>query len=229
MRFWQTILSAVFPERCLGCGRAGTAFCPECLADCPEAVRQSAEWIFPAYDYRHPIIKKSLWLFKYKGRRGLAPVFAGTIHSKMEEELSELGVMENFREPLLIPIPLSRKRLRERGYNQAELLCNEIAGLARLRSADAKTLADKGGLNIIVATNVLYKPKDTEHQARIKDRRKRMENMRGTFTVADKEYVKGRNVILVDDILTTGATLSEARRVLRSAGARKVIAFTVAH
>ena len=219
MRFWHTILSTVFPERCLGCGRAGTAFCPECLATCPGAERESARWIFPVYDYRHPLVKKSLWLFKYKGKRGLARIFAEIIYEKMLEELSELGTMENFRKPLFVPIPLSPKRLRGRGYNQAELLCLELIKINTLRH----------GTDMGLARNVLTKPKDTEHQARIKDRRKRIENMRGTFAVLNGELLKGRNVILIDDILTTGATLAEARRVLKDAGIRKVIAFTVAH
>lgn len=229
MSFWHTILSAVFPERCLGCGRAGTVFCSECLAACPSALRESAKWIFPAFDYRHPMVKKSLWLFKYKGRRRLAPIFGEIIYGKMMEELSELGAMENFRKPLLVPIPLSRKRLRERGYNQAELMCLELVKINSLRPTDAKAMAGRGGLNFTLAKNVLCKPKDTEHQARIKDRRKRIENMRGTFAVLGGEQLKGRNVVLIDDILTTGATLAEARRVLRRAGARKVVAFTVAH
>lgn len=219
MSFWHTILSVIFPEKCLGCGKASTVFCPTCLASCPEALRESAKWIFPIYDYRHPLVKKSLWLFKYKNKRGLAPIFAQIIYEKIEEELSELGILENFREPLLVPIPLSAKRLRERGYNQSELLCDEILNVGALRNRTDFQMASK----------ILVKPKETEHQAHIRDRRERLENMRGTFAVTGGDSLKGRNIILVDDILTTGATLSEARRVLRHAGARKVIAFTVAH
>ncbi|MDP9249367.1 MAG: ComF family protein [bacterium] len=219
MNFWHTILSAVFPEKCLGCGKAGTALCPECVAAWPGAERESAKWIFPVYDYRHPLVKKALWLFKYKGKRGLAPTFAEIIYEMMLEEISELGVMENFREPMLVPIPLSPKRLRERGYNQAELMCVELIKINALRR----------DTNISFAKNILTKTKDTEHQAHIRDRRQRIENMRDTFSVPNPNLVAGQNIILVDDILTTGATLSEARRVLRDAGARKIIAFTVAH
>ena len=81
--------------------------------------------------------------------------------------------------------------------------------------------------------NILIKIKDTEHQARIKNRNERIKNMTGTFAIKDleknKKLIMKKNIILIDDILTTGATLSEARKVLRQAGARKVIAFTVAH
>lgn len=201
------------------CGQGQTDLCPECLAGCPAAERESAKWIFPLYDYRHPAIKKSLWLFKYKGKKRLAKVFAEILYDKILEEISELGPLENFRDPVLVPIPLSRRRFRERGYNQAELICREIIAFNNLHS----------GADLNLNTNILFKPQDTEHQARIKDRRQRMKNMRGTFAVKNSAALKGQNIILIDDILTTGATLSEARKVLSGAGARKVIAFTVAH
>jgi competence protein ComFC len=219
MGFLDTIFSVIFPERCLGCGESGTAFCAKCVRNCPAALRESAAWIFPVYDYRHPLIKRSLWLFKYKGKRGLAQIFAPAIYEKMQEELSELVPMENFHDPMLVPVPLSASRRRLRGYNQSELLCLELLKINSLRR----------GVDLAFARNILVKPKDTEHQARIKDKRARLQNMRGTFALRDADAVRGRNIILVDDILTTGATLSEARRVLRSGGARKVIAFTVAH
>jgi ComF family protein len=219
MRFLNTILDIVFPTKCLLCAKTGVDLCLECLKDAPPAERESAKWIFPLYDYRHPSIKKSLWLLKYKGKKRLANVFAEIIYDKMLEELSELSVMENFNNPVLIPIPLSPKRYRERGFNQTELICGELIKINNLRHS----------IDFKLENNVLIKPKDTEHQARIKDRSKRIKNMVGTFTVKNNELIKNRNIILIDDILTTGATLSEARKVLKQAGARKIIAFTVAH
>lgn len=219
MLILDTIFSVVFPAKCAVCGKRGSELCFDCLVSFPAAERPSAKWIFPMYDYRDQSVKKSLWLFKYKGKKRLASVFAEILYEKILEEFSEFLVLQNFRDPLLMPIPLSRKRLRERGYNQAELLCRELIKINGLRS----------GVDIKLASNILIKPKDTEHQARIKDRRARLQNMRGTFTVKDAGAVRGKNIILIDDILTTGATLSEARRVLKEAGARKVIAFTVAH
>lgn len=226
MKFLDTILSWIFPAKCAACGRSGAFLCAECLKSCPAAERESAKWIFPLYDYRHPAVKKSLRLFKYKGKKRLAEVFAEILYDRMLEELSELGIMENFRSPLLVPIPLSRKRLRERGYNQAELICLELLKINGLRG---KSDGSFGGVDLELRSDVLIKPKDTEHQARIQDRRERLKNMRGTFAIKNGQAIKDRNVILIDDILTTGATLSEARRALRDRGARKVIAFTVAH
>ncbi len=221
MHFLNTILDIVFPVRCLSCGKSGADLCLECLKDAPVAERESAEWIFPLYDYRHPIIKRSLHLLKYKGKKRLANVFAKIIYEKILEELSELSIMENYTKPILIPIPLSAKRYRERGFNQAELICKELIKINNLRHS----------VDIQLETNILIKPRETEHQARIKDKRKRLKNISGSFIIKNEKVnlIKNRNIILIDDILTTGATLTEAKKTLKRAGARKVIAFTVAH
>ena len=232
----NNILNIVFPVKCMLCGKGAKAdLCPTCLRDMPSAERESAKWIFPLYDYRNPTIKKSLWLLKYKGKKRLANVFAEIIYEKILEELSELSVMENFIEPILIPIPLSPKRYRERGYNQAQLICEELIKINNLRHLSAEARAKTNGtnkkLNFILENNILIKIKETEHQARIKNRRVRLKNLAGSFDIKSKKvnWVKNRNIILIDDIITTGATLNEAKKVLKKAGARKVIAFTVAH
>lgn len=219
MRFVNTILDIVFPVKCVFCGKKGTDLCLECLRGAPEAERESAKWIFPLYDYRHPTIKKSLWFFKYKGKKRLARVFAEILYDKILEEISELSVLENFINIVLIPIPLSSKRYRERGFNQAELICRELIKINHLRCGADWTLEN----------NILIKPKETEHQAQIEDRQTRLKNIIGSYSVKNAEKIKGKNIILIDDITTTGATLSEAKKILKQTGARKIIAFTVAH
>ena len=212
----NSLLNIIFPVKCLACGKAGVDLCISCLSDSPPAERESAEWMFPLYDYRHPPIKKALWLLKYKGKKRLAGIFAEVLYGRILEELSELSVMENFREPLLIPIPLSSQRYRERGFNQAELICKELIEL------------DKN-VNFKLESGILIKPKDTEHQARIENRSERLKNIIGSFAVKNGEQIKNKNIILIDDITTTGATLAEAKKVLKQAGAKKIIAFTIAH
>lgn len=220
MTFLNTILDIVFPVNCIGCGSPKSDLCIKCISDAPGAERESAEWIFPIFDYRHPPIKKALWLFKYKSKKRFAGIFAEVLYGKILEELSDLSVMQNFKDTILIPIPLSRKRYRERGYNQAELICKELIKL-------------DNNINYKLEKNILIKPKDTEHQARIENKRERLKNIVGSFAIKNGqqniESIKNRNIILIDDITTTGATLTEAKKTLKQAGARKVIAFTVAH
>ena len=216
MRFLSTILDIVFPVNCASCGKRGEELCLKCLTDAGEAERECAKWIYPLYDYRNPAIKKAVWLLKYKNRKKLAKVFAEALYGRILEELADLSVLENFRAPFLIPIPLSKSRLRERRYNQAELICQELIQLDQNK-------------NFILEKTILIKPKDTPHQARIENRTQRLKNIVGSFAIENEELVKGRNIIMIDDVTTTGATLTEAEKVLKNAGARKVIAFTVAH
>lgn len=228
----NSVLNTVFPTCCISCGKTGADLCMTCLGDSPLTERESEKWIFPLYDYRHPPIKKAVWLLKYRSKKSIASIFAEVMHGRILEELSDLSVTQNFNNAILIPIPLSKKRYRERGFNQAELICKELIKLnseINLRSADAKALADRRGVDFTLENNVLIKSQDTKHQAHIENRSERLKNIMGSFTVKNEELIKGRNIILIDDVTTTGATLNEAKKTLKKAGAKKVIAFTVAH
>ena len=212
----EKLLNIVFPVSCLSCGKTGTDLCMDCLERAPVTERETVEWIFPLYDYRHPPIKKSLWLLKYKGKKRLAKIFAEVLYGRILEELADLSMLENFTSASLVPIPLSRERRRERGYNQAELICEALVKI-------------DNNQNFKLENNILIKPKDTKHQAHIENRNERLKNIIGSFAVKEGSQIKNKNVILIDDITTTGATLNEARKILKRAGARKVIAFAIAH
>ncbi len=219
MSYLKTILDFIFPVNCLICHKSGTEICFKCLSQSKNAVRECPRWIFPIFDYRHPPVKKAMWMLKYKHKKRISSIFGQAIYEKMLEELPELAQFENFENPILIPVPLSKKRLRERGFNQTALIIKEIEKINKNRKA----------LNFETNLNILQKIKETEHQARIKDRSERLKNLKGTFIVNNKYNIKGKNIVLVDDVITTGATLSEAKKVLIEAGARRIYAFTIAH
>lgn len=219
MNFLDTILNIVLPTDCISCGKRGQDLCLECLSGFPITERESASWIFPFFDYRHIPIKKSIWLLKYKGKKRLAYIFATVMYEKIIEELSDLKILNNFNNPILIPIPLSKKRFRERGYNQSELICQELVKIDNVRN----------NVNWKLEKNILIKIKETEHQTNIHDRKNRLENLSNSFSIKNEEAIKNKNIILLDDVLTTGATLNEAKKILKRYGARKVIAFTIAH
>lgn len=117
---------------------------------------------------------------------------------------------------MLIPIPLHKKRLRERGYNQSDLLVREIVAL------------DTVGL-FSTAPDLLMRMRDTKPQAKKEKRRARLENLRDAFTCLDLGRIHNKTVILIDDVTTTGATLQEAKRALMKGNPRKVLAVTVGH
>lgn len=212
----NTILNIIFPVNCVSCGEKGEDLCVKCLSTSPEAERETEKWIFSLYDYRDPIIKKAIWLLKYKNKRTLANTFANVLYGRILEELSDLMVFENFRDPILIPIPISSKRRKERGFNQTELICKKLAEL------------DKNQ-NFKLNKNILIKDKETIHQAHIKERKDRLKNLAGSFQVLNPEIIQNKNIILIDDVTTTGATLKEAKITLKKAGAKKIVAFTIAH
>lgn len=217
MKFLTNILNIIFPINCIGCGNTGLDLCQRCLSVCPEPERESAEWIFPMYDYRYSIIKKSIWLLKYKNRKRFAKIFAEVMYGRILEELSDLARFNNFIQPILIPIPLTKKRMRERGFNQSMLICEELIKL------------DKQAHHFFLEKNVLIKIKNGTHQALAENKHKRLEYILNSFSIINSDKIKNRNIILIDDVITTGATLNEARKILRKYGAKKIVAFTIAH
>lgn len=216
MKLIDTILDIFFPVNCLHCGKGNKELCSSCIINFPEAERESANWIYPLFDYRYPPVKKAILLLKYKNKKRIANIFANIMYERILEEISDLRMLDNFKEIILIPIPLAKKRKIERGFNQAELLCKELIKIDKNR-------------NFIYKKDILIKPKDTIHQANIENRDKRLKNLVGSFIVKDPTIIKNKNIILIDDVTTTGATLSEARKTLKKEGARSIIAFTVAH
>ena len=86
VNFLDTILNVIFPVHCVLCGKEGSDLCLKCLSSSPPALRESANWIFPLFDYRHPPIKKFIWLLKYKGKNYKVPkVLLSGNHKKIEE------------------------------------------------------------------------------------------------------------------------------------------------
>lgn len=123
--------------------------------------------------------------------------------------LTELTNDQSIR--ALVPIPLHRHRLMERGYNQTELLCTAFSRK----------------ISIPVKKNLLIKRKKTDAQAGL-DRSKRLVNIKGAFSCPGR-FPKGARLLLVDDVCTTGSTLNECAQVLKKAGATHVYGFVIAH
>ena len=205
----------IFPLSCVGCARHGSTLCTKCLSEISLANTSADKNIYPVFDYKHPVIKQALWELKFKNNKAVARPLAQALYDKMLEEMQELETFQGFTRPLLIPIPLSKKREKERGYNQSELLCKELSFI--------------DSVSFTFCKNVLYKPFDTKQQTKTRNRSERKNNLCGCFAVRHKEKIKDRNIILIDDIMTTGATIAEARKVLKMSDAKKIVAFTVAH
>ncbi|MGB2580340.1 MAG: hypothetical protein WBC83_01465 [Minisyncoccia bacterium] len=198
---------------------SGTFLCEECVTTFKNARRPEYVFITAIFDYQNPVMRKVIWRFKYRNARDIAMYFGKQLY---EEILNELGdELDASIRPLgtnsflLVPIPLHKKRLRERGYNQSELLASEI-------------IKHDIGKILQVETRALKRMQNTKPQAKSEKRASRFKNLCGAFT-ATPSIVRGKHIILIDDVTTTGATFSEARKTLLRAGARSVRAYAIAH
>jgi competence protein ComFC len=211
----RSFLNFLLPESCLGCGKSDVPLCETCIRKLPPP-REYSEQAISLFDYRNDVVRKAIWALKYRHNKSMGEIFGNLLYDKMLEELGDEGMLHNFTNPLLIPIPLSKKRLRERGFNQSEVIAQKMSYRDR-------------GETFTLKPSVLYRTRDTGSQVSIKDRIKRIENMKGCFAISNRNDIAGRNIILIDDVTTTGATLQEAKKALMDAGARRVIGFTIAH
>lgn len=153
--------------------------------------------------YRDPI-KHMVRAFKYDNKR----YYAETLSNFIASEFVKMDVEVDY----VVPVPISQHRFKVRGYNQAELLC----------------VAFEEKLKLDVKTNLLIKHKDMSSQAYL-SKTDRAKNLADSFKVTDRNMVKGKTVLVVDDVYTTGTTLNECTRVLLNAGAKVVYCITLAH
>lgn len=167
------------------------------------------------FSYKDPLVKDTIWLLKYQKNRRAAEILGEILGNITAEWLDDLKNFENFNNPLLVPVPMGKSRLKERGKNHCESLCEEMIKAVPI------------GL-INYEPNALSKIRETGSQAKTKNRLERLKNLSDSFS-ANQHIVQNRNILLIDDVITTGATIEEARKTLLKAGAKKVIALTVAH
>jgi ComF family protein len=238
---WQDLLDLIFPRRpvCPFCGAAspqGTP-CALCRATiesyqyerpctrCGRLAEKGAQLLYHGaghlcYDCRkrdwpfalvraggpyEGILREAIHRFKYAGHRNLATHLAALMLAacRPERRYQEAG--------LIVPAPLSRERLRKRGFNQAELLALEVGR----------------ALGVPVNGKCLVKNFDTPPQTGL-SRVAREANLKGAFSVKNPDLVRDRVVLVIDDVFTTGSTISEAATALRQAGARQVLGLTTA-
>lgn len=214
MKLNAILLDLLYPRKCPFCGtvldRGGEGLCARCQGELPwtrteeqgKAVDFCDECLSPLW-YRGRV-PEGIRRYKFEG---------GQIHSAVFGDFMAQCLKDRFdgAADLITWVPLSRKRRRERGYDQARLLAERVAVQSGLPSAA-----------------LLEKARDTEVQSRLTEESARRANVQGAYRVLEGADVAGRRIILVDDVATSGATLSECAFCLRAAGAASVTALTLA-
>jgi ComF family protein len=186
-------------------GASGESRCGFCRRVEPVFARAAA------YGSYESGLRELIHLLKFGGVRPAANVLG----RMLAEAIATLEPDFPADSVTVVPVPLHRTKLRQRGFNQAELI------------ARAAMKIRQPGDRLRLCGNVLQRKRETASQIGLTSHQRR-ENLRGAFGVTQPELVKGRDVLVVDDVYTTGATVSECARVLRRAGATKVWVATVA-
>ena len=208
------LLDLLFPPRCVFCGKLLATgerdFCARCQRELPwlegPAAEQTGEFFsLCAAPLRYQgVVRDSIRRYKFKGRQGYHKAYGKLVAQCVHDHLAG-------KYDLITWVPLSDKRKKERGYDQAFLLA----------SAAALELGD-------VAVETLRKSRHTDAQSGLEGEAERRANVLGAYIAVDPELVAGRRVLLIDDVVTTGATFSECARVLRTMGAKDVVCAALA-
>lgn len=248
--FWQKaknlILDGVFPIYCVSCGdflpsEKNSYLCSKCLAKipinsglfCPICFKRlnqtdnkkclhsnkksSLDFLGYATYYEIPTIRDLIHNYKYRFAKSMANTLTEILMVYLKKSLND------FNNWVIIPIPLHRSRLNWRGFNQSK----EIAKIISRQ------------FNWPILDNILIRKKKTAEQAEVKEKEKRQENLKDAFVLSSYakatkglpsiiKIIEGKKIILLDDVCTSGTTLEEAAKILKSAGAKKIIGLVIA-
>lgn len=213
MKLLDHILELLYPSRCAFCRclthGGDEKVCRSCLDKLPytegEGQHQKLPFISCCVSpfYYEGEVRQSLLRFKFHGAAAYAKVY-GEFLSKC---IDQNGIFCD----IITWVPLSRRRLRRRGYDQARLLAEDISRRTG-----------------IPCVRLLKKQRHNPAQSGTGSAKKRRANVSGVYRAFDAEQIKDKNILIVDDIVTTGATLSECARILSAAGAKGLCAAAVA-
>ncbi|MXZ92644.1 MAG: ComF family protein [Chloroflexi bacterium] len=221
----RSILDALYPLECVGCGGTGRVICDRCAADlpvlrppfcrvcsapgdfarcqaCAESVREF-DGIRAPFRYAGTI-RQAILALKYGGIKAAAP--------QLGDLLANFVEANPLPGEIVAPVPMHAGRQRERGYNQAELLARRVARHCNLQYEE----------------KLLFRTRQVQPQAGIGSAAERAVNVAGSIGVSASEQVAGAGVILVDDVATTGSTLETCAAALKQAGAASVWGLTLA-
>lgn len=222
-KFFESILDFIYPPTCLLCGERTEGDRQICTS-CWDGFLDTLNLCFQRdkKDFHHltgeiffnevvtcwaytPEIEKLIHRVKYQRGKKLTILLGRTAGKSLQQ------VFKGWDDTLIIPVPLHRVRQRERGYNQSELLCQGLAT----------------HIPVPISSDLLFRRRNTPSQTKL-TAQARHENVKDAFTIRQPDRLAGKRIILVDDVLTTGATMNSCASCLRKAGAEKVAGIALA-
>lgn len=227
----KLLLDIFFPESCIICSNFGEIICKDCREDINKEKTnnenlKNINWIHANLSYKNENLRKVLFSIKYfylkSASKYLADIVYGDFYDFLKDKLSfYIG-----QELIIIPIPISKKRLIERSYNQTEILIKEIV----------RVIKEKENLDLEknIYIDLLIKNKHTIKFAKTHSPAERENLIKDAFDVNEKyekEFLENKIIILFDDITTTGSTFYEARNTLIKSGAKRenIFGYAIAH
>jgi len=219
------VIDLFFPRSCVGCGRVGDFICVRCSKKLsrllppicqrcgrPESSGMYCRGCWGTHNHIHEIrsvfvfegiIRTAVHEFKYRNLRSIA--------ASLSKYMADYFVEHELAADVLLPVPMHAGRLKKRGYNQSELLAGQISAT----------------ISVPVRGDLIKRVRDNKPQARTSCVEERWSNMRDAFTCVSNE-VSGKDIIIIDDVCTSGATLEACAVALKSKGANKISGFTLA-
>ncbi len=233
--YYNTFLNLIYPQKCAICGISllydanyicnicinkikllSEPLCKKCSKELPPFTKHNGicsscasssfyfQYCFSAVRYDE-LTKIIFHEIKFKKRRNLLNIFHYHLHAKLK---STKQMIDN---SIVIPVPLDSKRKKEREFNQSNIIAKKVSSY----------------YHIPYEPNLLFRIKENIPQS-ILSRKERINNIKGAFIVKKKNKIENKNIILVDDVFTTGSTVNECAKALKEAGANKINVFTLA-
>lgn len=203
-QIWTVPLVAIYPQTCGICGKVNSkSLCNKCEIELKK--QQDMNIIDIGYELEDKYFNELIYVFKYEGK-----VRELILDYKFNEKSYLYLTFVNFliknekifekiqNYDTIVPVPISEKRLKARGYNQSLLIAREIANQ----------------LNLELLNNCLIKTKNIVEQSKL-NRDDRIQNVKGVYDIKNKQLIKNKKILLIDDIYTTGSTVNECSKILR--------------
>lgn len=227
---FELIKNIIFPIKCPGCLKIikddsnfcqnclqkikiyNNLFCPKCynrLTNINNKCHPQEKFILGAATEYNNITEQAIHLLKFQFASCVAKPISFILIKYFENILKYNNInISNF---IVIPIPISKKRLKFRGFNQSEIIAEYFTKY----------------FNLKLEKNILLRIKHSKSQSEIKNIEERKSNVLNCFEIKNKKYIQNKNIILIDDIITTGSTIKEAVKILKNNKVKKIIALTV--